>query len=673
MAVENSILESALLSAARSAEERLEFLSEAGRLLADSLDVSATLDKLAGLIVPRVADWCLVDLLDDDGRLQLAAAVDVAPEKARLVRRMRQLYPPDQASHPVYRVLKSGRPEAVTEVSDAVLAATARSRHHLRLLKGLGAGAFVCVPLKEHGRTFGVLTVGCADDGCLSKKDQDVIVELGLRAGAALSNALLYRKARAAEESLERALDAARMVAWEWNLGAGTVTRSKRAREYFGLPAKARAGDDLKRIHPDDRKARAETVRRAVAAGGHYVARYRVLRDGRPEPVVVDEHGRVTKGPDGRSARAEGLLVDVTAEHEASVGLRRQQAEQELILNTVDAMIWYKDDANRIVRCNQAAARWAGRRVEEVEGRSAYDLFPLDEAINFHEDDQRVLRSGRPVRGEVVEAVTPSGERRWIRRDKIPFRDPAGKAGLIIFALDITEMKRAEESLRRSEALQRELLANVSHEFRTPVTAIRGYAETLRRGAIDDARNRAGFVRRIESQTERLGWLVEDMLNLSMLDAGQPLAVASVPLAQLAEEFVRTLAPVTQAQGLRVKVRVPAELSVAADRFYLLQVLEILVNNAVAFNRPGGSITIAAKDNVDETVIEVRDTGVGIPKRHLPRVFEAFFKVRKGSSGSTGLGLHIARRIVERHGGRIWASSAFGKGSSFFFSLPKRP
>jgi two-component system phosphate regulon sensor histidine kinase PhoR len=323
------------------------------------------------------------------------------------------------------------------------------------------------------------------------------------------------------------------------------------------------------------------------------------------------------------------------------------------------------------VRCNQAAARWAGRRVEAIEGRSAYDLFPPEEARAFHEDDLRVLRSGQPTRGVVIEALTPEGEKRWVRRDKIPFRDAAGRAGLVIFALDITEMKRAEEGVKQSEALQREFLANVSHEFRTPVAAIRGFAETLRRGALEDTRNRARFVRGIESQTERLGWLIEDMLNLSVLDAGKPLTPAPVNLSELLAEYVRSLAPVTDAGRLRIKTRVPPGVSVFADRSYLLQILEILVNNAVAFNRPGGSILIAAKENVSETIIEVTDTGVGIPTRALKRVFDPFFKVRKGASGSTGLGLHIAKRIVERHGGRIWARSAPGKGSSFRFSLPK--
>lgn len=662
-----TIQERALLLAAQGANERLEFLLEASRLLSGSLDLQSTLDQLCRLVAPRLADWCVVDLLDEDRSLNLAAAADADPAKAALLRRMRRLYPPDPSRHPAYRALRTGQPQVVTRVDEAYLAQAARSRNHLRLLRTMANGSFVCVPLGEAGRYLGALTFGYAAGGRLLGADEVRLAEeLGRRAGSAISNALLYQEALDAKGKLHRALSAARMAAWDWDLASGQVLRSGPALELFGLEERGRASPDGERVHLEDRERRRKIVRRAASKGGRYVCRYRLLRS-EGQTQWVEEHGSVEGG------RASGVLLDVTASQDAEERLRRHEAEQRLILDTVEAMIWYKDGENNIVGCNEAAARWAGASRKEIEGRSAYDIFAQAEARAFHEDDLDVLRDGRPRRGVIIESAAPGGERRWIRRDKIPFRDAAGKPGIIIFAVDITDQKKAEDSLRESERVQREFVANVSHEFRTPVAAIKGFAETLRSGGLGDKRNRLRFVRTIEAHAERLGWLVEDVLTLSSLEAGKGLQPAAVNVSELLRDYARSISPVSRAKRVTLSVRVPDTLQAWADQPYLLQVVENLVGNAIKFHRPGGRIWLTARARGAEVVVTVRDNGPGIPTACLGRIFERFFKAPGTGAGGTGLGLNIARLIIERHGGRIWADSVPGRGAAFHFALPRAP
>jgi PAS domain S-box-containing protein len=151
-----------------------------------------------------------------------------------------------------------------------------------------------------------------------------------------------------------------------------------------------------------------------------------------------------------------GILRDVTARLEAERRLRRQQIEQQALLDLIPAMVWYKDDRNRILRANRLAAQSIGKTVEEVEGRSTYDLYP-EEADKYHQDDLEVIRSGQPKLGIVERYQTGTGEKRWVQTDKVPYCDRDGIAlGVLVFAQDITERRQAEEALRFGrERLQR--------------------------------------------------------------------------------------------------------------------------------------------------------------------------------------------------------------------------
>jgi len=216
-------------------------------------------------------------------------------------------------------------------------------------------------------------------------------------------------------------------------------------------------------------------------------------------------------------------------------------------------------------------------------------------------------------------------------------------------------------------------VGNISHEFRTPLAGIKAMVETLQGGAIDDQTAASDFLGRIEAEVDRLAQLVAELTELSRIETGRvELELEPVNLNLLVEEVITQLKPQAERQGLSLKNELAADLPlVQAHKERIRQVIVNLMHNAIKFNRPGGSVSAATKRFEDTVVIEISDTGTGIANDDLPRIFERFYKADRSRAGQgTGMGLAIAKHVVEAHGGQIWAESEEGKGSTFSFSLP---
>jgi signal transduction histidine kinase len=232
--------------------------------------------------------------------------------------------------------------------------------------------------------------------------------------------------------------------------------------------------------------------------------------------------------------------------------------------------------------------------------------------------------------------------------------------------------------LRATERMRTDFVSNVSHELRTPLTAVKGLVETLRDGAVDDRQVRDRFLATIEDETDRLIRLVNDLLVLSKADS-QALKLKQEPLdvRDLVERSVHKLAPQVEEKGILVEVSASEEPQwVLADADRIEQVLVNLLDNAIKYSPEGGRITVAIDDGGAPGLVSVavRDEGVGIPVGDLPRVFERFYRVDRARSrdgGGSGLGLSIAKAIVEAHGGEITLRSEEGQGTTVYFTLPR--
>jgi two-component system phosphate regulon sensor histidine kinase PhoR len=229
--------------------------------------------------------------------------------------------------------------------------------------------------------------------------------------------------------------------------------------------------------------------------------------------------------------------------------------------------------------------------------------------------------------------------------------------------------------VRRLESLRRDFVANVSHELRTPIASIRSGAETLRGGAAGDPEAASRFLEIIERNAERLSRLVEDLLDLSRIESREfRLDLEEVAVAPFVEHLLGQHRGRAGARGVRLEAALPGDLAVRADRRALEQVLGNLVDNALKYCPSGASVTVRASGEGARVRITVEDTGPGIEARHLPRLFERFYRVDAGRSrelGGTGLGLSIVKHLVEAMGGAVGVESELGRGTRFSFTVPK--
>lgn len=261
-----------------------------------------------------------------------------------------------------------------------------------------------------------------------------------------------------------------------------------------------------------------------------------------------------------------------------------------------------------------------------------------------------------------VETGAPS---RWLRASAIP----VGEEGSVLLVItDVTEA-------RRLEAVRRDFVANASHELKTPVASIRAAAETIRTAAAEDPSVAARFAEQLEREALRLSRIVADLLDLSRLEAGSELR-ESVALDSVLREEGERFGSTAVGAGVALEMHAEAVPRVRGSARDLSLLVRNLVDNAIRYTKPGGRVNVGLEADDGEVVLTVEDTGIGIPTRDLPRVFERFYRVdraRSRETGGTGLGLSIVRHVAENHGGTVSVESELGRGSTFTVRLPASP
>ncbi|WP_368671018.1 sensor histidine kinase [Myxococcus sp. AM010] len=359
-------------------------------------------------------------------------------------------------------------------------------------------------------------------------------------------------------------------------------------------------------------------------------------------------------------AGLEGAIDSLHAQLSARNTVLNQDARTlTAVLDGMAEGIWVTDDEGTVVRHNDALRAMLDSTSNPLTGQRPLALI-RNEALH-----DAVMRACRESASSHLELTLDGLFPRTLSIRVTPLaKDLPGSAAVFH---DVTE-------LRRLEKVRKDFVANVSHELRTPITAVRGYAETLQGGALNDPVIAPKMVEIIHRQSERLSELVEDLLELSRLEAREvSLKLAHVTLADAAARAADTVRPKAESKGQVVSLHVPQGLLAVGDSRAVEQVLLNLLDNAVKYTPAGGRVEVYGAYEQGRCVVRVKDTGVGIEPKHLSRIFERFYRVDKGRSrdmGGTGLGLSIVKHLLQAMDGEVKVESQPNEGSTFTIFLP---
>ena len=682
------------LRAPQSLENSWRFLSEVARRITGSLDYESTLSSLAQAVVPTFADWCAVDVVNDAGGLDRASLSHTNPD---LVRAIVSRRPDVEVSRwTALDVVRTGEPQLITHIDQAMIDSAVQDPQARAFFASLKLRSLIRLPLKARGRTVGVITFVLSGPGTrrYTQEDLPLATEIAQQGAIAVENARLYRKAREEIEERRRAEEA---LATSEARYRSLIEAS--AQIVWSLDAEGRARDDLpgwraftgqspndvvgygwmEALHPRDREslqgrfpcfgpeAQAIVLQADLASadGGYRSVVLRIV-------PLFDKEGCC------REWIAAG--IDITREKTANELLAREKEQLAVTLNSLGEAVVTMDTAGHITLFNHVAQTLTGWPQREALGQLVDEVVPLHDVGSgqrlrdivggvLRQDEQPRLGERRLLRAR-------DGSERMVVYTAALIREPAGRSvGAVAVFRDITAHQRLEEDALKAQKLESVgvLAGGIAHDFNNILTAVIGniaLAKMLVPGV--DRVNHA------LSEAEKAAWRARGLTQqlLTFARGGAPVKREGSLAVLLREAVPFALA------GSKAKCHVVVAddlWTIAFDPGQLSQAISNLVINAAQAMPSGGIIHIEARNAEiagenphvlppgPHVRILVADTGNGIPKAHLAKIFDPYFTTREGHSG---LGLATTYSIIRRHGGVIRVESEEGRGTQFEVYLP---
>ena len=354
---------------------------------------------------------------------------------------------------------------------------------------------------------------------------------------------------------------------------------------------------------------------------------------------------------------------------EAQESTESERQRLDSVLRHMSDGVIATDRRGRIVIMNTAALDILNLKSEKVIGIPLLSILPLDEKVTFRElletQKERLIHLEEDGEDSIVQCEF-----------SVIQRESGFISGLVCVLTDVTEQQKIDRE-------RRNFVSNVSHELRTPLTSIKSYTEALVDGAWENKEIAPGFLKVIETETDRMMRMITDLLNLSRMDQNRlGLEKEFINMNELVVHIVNRFEMVLQSEPYREKnYRILTDITqrdlwVELDQDKITQVLDNIINNAIKYSPDGGRIIVRLMETHTDIIVSVSDEGLGIARKDIPHLFDRFYRVDKARSramGGSGLGLAIAQEVVQLHGGKIWVNSIENKGSTFFVSLPYIP
>ena len=389
------------------------------------------------------------------------------------------------------------------------------------------------------------------------------------------------------------------------------------------------------------------------------------IADGRAEPMIPLYNG----GPTGDLSTSLNRMADAYEQRLKSFD--EQQNETEAILTSMVEGVLAVDLDERLISINSAAARLLRIDPYRVEGRSIQESVRNTAVQQFV---AKAVSSDSPIEDDLVLRLlgdNNEARERYVQAQGTALRDTGGKRiGALIVLHDVTR-------LRRLEMIRRDFVANVSHELKTPITAIKGSVETLLDSLTDQPHENEQFLNIISRQADRLNAIVEDLLALARIEQETERDVVDLDehnIADVMRAAVEMCSINARARKISLSVECDPSLVARINAPLLEQAVVNLIDNAIKYSPEGRSVHLSTEHTQQDFQISVVDEGVGIEREHLPRLFERFYRTdnaRSRAMGGTGLGLAIVKHIAQAHHGRVSVESTVGKGSTFRIKLPR--
>lgn len=438
-------------------------------------------------------------------------------------------------------------------------------------------------------------------------------------------------------------------------------------------------------IHPDDREMMRRYLEEEVILNcSPFNREYRIVRKSDGQTRWVMGLGQVITGEDGKVISLIGTIQDVTERKLMEEALVREQYLLRSLLDNIPDAIYFKDEKSRFISINKAHARLFGLDDPSLAvGKTDIDFVNTEHTIQAFQDEQEIIRTGRPIIGKEEMEIWLDREPTWVSTTKMPLRDTTGEIiGTFGISRDITEQKKAEELLKDSESALRDLNATkdkffsiIAHDLRNPFSAIIGLSDIL---SIQIKEKNYEGIEEYSGIIQQSSQLAMDLLlNLLEWARSQTGRMKFQPVCFQIDELIREVTELLSNAARHKSITIHCEsipkLTVKADKAMIGAVLRNLISNAVKYTHQGGHIRISIDHRQNELVVSVRDNGIGIKRD----VLEKLFRIDSNCSTmgtqnekGTGLGLILCKEFVEKHHGKIWAESEPKKGSTFFFIIP---